>query len=112
MYRIYKLVFAVVLLMSMATFAQDQQNQQQTQQQPAAGSTIQLGGINLERNQELPQVQILDRRKTIKFEPVQIDKDFKSELSGKAEELRIIPANRQKVKTIKNINILLNKNRY
>ena len=85
MYRIFRLVFAVVLLTSIAAFAQDQQNQQ-TQQQPATGATIQLGGINLERNQELPQVQILDRRKTIKFEPVQIDKDFKSELSGKAAD--------------------------
>ena len=96
MHRIINLTIVSVLLVSVMAFAQDQQNQQTQQSQ--TGSTIQLGGINLERNQELPQVQILDRRKTIKFEPVQIDKDFKSELSGKAEELRIMPVNRHKVR--------------
>ncbi|MCB0261769.1 MAG: hypothetical protein R3C41_01205 [Calditrichia bacterium] len=110
--------FVVMLLGTFsATFAQtgageEGQQQPQQNQQQSTGGTLELGGFNLERSQELPQVQILDRRKAVKFDEVRVAKDFQSELSGKSEELQLASRAQQTVKPIKNIKTLLNKSRF
>lgn len=66
----------------------------------------------LDSRVELPQVQVLDKRKKAKFEEVKVEKSFRAELSGETEELQFKPKTSDKIKPIKNINELLNKKRF
>lgn len=91
---------------------QQGQPRQQTPQPPQAGQVIELEAQVIDARVELPQVQILDRRKKSDFEEVTVDKSFATELSGKTEELKFTPLTSGKIKPIKNIDLLLNKSRF
>lgn len=91
---------------------QEGQRRQQTQQASAGEQVIQIEAQVIDTRAELPQVQILDKRKKSDFQEVTVDKSFETELSGKTEELKFTPLTSGKIKPIKNIDLLLNKNRF
>lgn len=91
--------------------AQQGQGAQQRQGQSSDG-VIELEALILDARVELPQVQILDKRKKSDFDEVKVEKSFKSELSGKTEELKFTPNTSGKIQPIKNIDVLLNKKRF
>ncbi len=61
---------------------------------------------------ELPQVQILDKRKQVEFDEVKVEKKFTSELSGKTEKVKFVSPKKDEISPIKNIDVLLNKKRF
>ncbi len=102
-------VFAFLLLSGSMVFAQQQgqgQNNAQTDE------VIQIEAQILDSRAELPQVQILDKRKVSDFDEVKVEKSFRSELSGETEELDFKPVTSGKIKPIKNIKELVNKKRF
>lgn len=100
------LPFIIIIFgaISMPAIAQDQGQQQ--------GGVIQIEAQVLDSRLELPQVQILDKRKKAEFDEVKVKKDFKSELSGKNEELKFKPVTSGRIKPVKNIQALLAKKRF
>ncbi len=80
--------------------------------QQGKGGVIEIEAQVVNTRLELPQVQIYDKRKKVKFDEVKVEKDFKSELSGKNEELKFTPITSGKIKPIKNIQALLAKKRF
>jgi hypothetical protein len=110
LYLLFWLIFGVYT----ATFAQepaqpaqpqDSGNQQQVQ-------VIDIEAQILDARVELPQVQILDKRKKSNFDEVNVEKSFSSELSGKTEKLEFTPNTSGKIRPIKNVDGLLNKKRF
>ena len=109
-YRILWYVVALCCLWGSAALAQgDPQPRPQQQGEP---EVIDIEAQFLDTRVELPQVQILDKRKQAKFDEVKVEKSFSSELSGKNEELKFVPNTSGKIKPIKNIDVLLNKKRF
>jgi len=103
--KIFCLFFWLMLGAGMTAFAQAQQGQ-------GNDKVIEIEAQILDARVELPQVQILDKRKKSNFDEVKVEKSFKSELSGKTEELKFTPNTSGKIKPIKNIDVLLNKKRF
>ena len=87
-------------------FAQEQEREVNEDQ------VIQIEAQILDTRAELPQVQILDKRKVSEFDEVKVEKSFKSELSGKSEEIEFKPITSGKIKPIRNMEELLNKKRF
>ncbi|MCB0259142.1 MAG: hypothetical protein KDH97_01085 [Calditrichaeota bacterium] len=108
-YRILWYVVALCCLWGGSVLAQDPQPRPQQQGEP---EVIDIEAQFLDTRVELPQVQILDKRKQAKFDEVKVEKSFSSELSGKNEELKFVPNTSGKIKPIKNIDVLLNKKRF
>jgi hypothetical protein len=108
-------LFCLVLWLAFAAFMvafaqepaqpQDTGNRQQVQ-------VIDIEAQILDARVELPQVQILDRRKKSDFDEVKVEKSFDSELSGKTEDLKFTPNTSGKIRSIKNVDELLNKKRF
>lgn len=97
----------------MAALAQEPaQEGQGAQQGQSSDGVIELEALILDARVELPQVQILDKRKKSDFDEVKVEKSFRSELSGKNEELKFTPNTSGKIQPIKNIDVLLNKKRF
>ncbi len=113
MIQVRYLSFMVFILcaLSSVSLAQDQ-GQSGQQQQASSGDVIQIEAQILDARVELPQVQILDKRKKVQFEEVKVEKSFRSELSARTEELKFTPNTSGKIKRIKDIEALLNKNRF
>lgn len=104
-------VFTTLFAQESAQPAQPAQPQLQPgNQQPV--QVIDLEALILDARVELPQVQILDKRKKSDFDEVNVDKSFFSELSGKTEELEFTPNTSGKIIPIKNVDELLNKKRF
>lgn len=86
------------------------------QQQPAPRNqqpeVIDIEARIINARAELPQVQILDKRKQVEFDEVKVEKKFTSELSGKTEQVKFVSPKKDEIKPIKNIDILLNKKRF
>lgn len=110
MIQVRYLSFMVFILCALSSVAL---SQEQGGQQPASsGEVIQIEAQILDARVELPQVQILDKRKKVQFEEVKVEKSFRSELSARTEELKFTPNTSGKIKRIKDIEALLNKNRF
>ncbi len=104
-------IFGMILLwMGMAT-AMHAQQQPPAQQQGDSG-VLQIQEQRLDTRLELPQIQILDKRKQMRFEEVKVEKSFLTEISGKNEKLQFQPNTSGKVRAIKNIPALVNKPRF
>ncbi len=88
----------------------------QAQQQPAPRNqqpeVIDIEARVINARAELPQVQILDKRKQVKFDEVKVEKKFTSELSGKTEQVKFVSPKKDEITPIKNIDVLLNKKRF
>ena len=82
------------------------------QQPPARGKVIELGKIKINARIELPQVQIIDKRVSPKFQEVKAEKDFSVELAGGLEGFKFKAITSGKVEPIKNIKELLNRKRF
>lgn len=109
----WKILLLLFLLCSTATSLMAQQEQPpQGNQDQTSGGVIEIEAQILDSRVELPQVQILDKRKKSDFDEVKVEKSFVSELSGKNEELKFEPITSGKIKSIKNIDVLLSKNRF
>lgn len=107
--KITSILYVTILLISvssMAVFSQEQAKKQSDQ------GVIEIEAQRLDVRMELPQVQILDKRKSSQFNEVKVEKSFQSELSGKTEELKFKPNTTKKVSQIKNIEELLKKRRF
>jgi len=107
--RITSVLYLAILLISVssiAVFSQEQEKKQGDQ------GVIEIEAQRLDVRMELPQVQILDKRKSSQFKEVKVEKSFQSELSGKTEELKFKPNTTKKVSQIKNIDALLKKRRF
>lgn len=89
-----------------------QQDQSQKQNQPGEPPIIELEAQILDTRLELPQVQILDKRKRSEFDEVKVEKSFRAELSRDAEEIKLTPNTSGEVRPIEDINVLLNKKRF
>lgn len=76
------------------------------------GEVIQIEALRLDVRAELPQVQIVGKRKKADFAEVEVKKSFESELSGKSEELQFNSVAGNRIKRIENIERLLNKKRF
>lgn len=100
----------ILMWMGVATAIQAQQ--QPPPQQQGDSGVIQIEEQRLDTRLELPQIQILDKRKQIRFEEVKVEKSFQTEISGKNEKLQFKPNSSGKVRTIKNIPALVNKPRF
>jgi TolA-binding protein len=107
--KIFCLFFWLMLSAGMTALAQQPAQQGQEQNND---KVIEIEAQILDARVELPQVQILDKRKKSNFDEVKVEKSFKSELSGKTEELKFTPNTSGKIKPIKNIDVLLNKKRF
>ncbi len=92
---------------TLGLFAQQEQEREVNEDQ-----VIQIEAQILDTRAELPQVQILDKRKVSEFDEVKVEKSFKSELSGKSEEIEFKPITSGRIKPIRNIEELLNKKRF
>lgn len=102
-------VFVSLVLSGTMAFGQQQgQNQNNAQ----GNEVIQIEAQILDSRAELPQVQILDKRKVSDFDEVKVEKSFRSELSGETEELDFKPVTSGKIKPIRNIKELVNKKRF
>ncbi len=93
---------------SISLFAQEQEQERVVNED----QVIQIEAQILDTRAELPQVQILDKRKVSEFDEVKVEKSFKSELSGKSEEIEFKPITSGKIKPIRNMEELLNKKRF
>ena len=109
--RRQQIIALLVLLFGFLSLIQAQDPQPQPQQ-PQEGEVIQIRDVIIDARIELPQVQILDKRKVSDFDEVKVEKSFKTELSGKNEEVRFSPVTSGKVKRIKNVTALINKRRF
>lgn len=98
----------IAILGSAGLFAQSDSPKQQAPQK----EVIDLGAIKIDARVELPQVQIVDTRIEPDFENVRAEKSFMTELSGKTEQLKFEAITSGQIKTIKNVNTLLNKKRF
>lgn len=105
--KIFCLFFWLMVSVSITALAQ-----QPAQQGQSSDKVIEIEAQILDARVELPQVQILDKRKKSDFDEVKVEKSFKSELSGKTEELKFTPNTSGKIQPIKNIDVLLNKKRF
>ncbi len=101
------LAIIFVIASSIAVYSQEQ-NQRQADDK----GVIEIEAQRLDVRMELPQVQILDKRKSSQFNEVKVEKSFQSELSGKTEELKFKPNTTQKVPHIQDIAVLLKKRRF
>ncbi len=105
-----------MLLCGGVLFAQEPQEPQEEPQQRRRANNpqqvIQLEAQIVDTRVELPQVQILDKRKKIDFDEVKVEKSFSSELSSKSEELKFTPNTSGKINSIDDIQILINKKRF
>jgi len=86
-----------------------QNTPQGQEQQPRV---VEIGEIRIEARMELPQVQIIDKRIKPDFEAVRVEKSFALELSGTLEQIQITPLGSRRIKSIKNLEELLNKKRF
>lgn len=105
-------ILAVLCMAGSALLAQTPEPQQPQQPQQQQGGVIEIEAQVLDARVELPQVQILDRRKQADFDEVKVEKSFSSELSGKTEELRFTPNTSGRIKPIENIEVYLKKRRF
>lgn len=80
--------------------------------QQQGDGVIQIEAQRIDTRVELPQVQILDKRKKSDFDEVKVEKSFRSELSGKNEELQFTPNTSGRIKPIANVEALLKKKRF
>ncbi|NIT54737.1 MAG: hypothetical protein GWN00_00375 [Aliifodinibius sp.] len=110
--KLSKILFYLLLLGISSVLAQEGEAEDDNNQQQRAQKVIELEAQILDARAELPQVQILDTRKSPDFEEVKVEKSFRAELSGKTEELKYTPITSNKIKQIKNIDALLNKKRF
>ncbi len=108
--KITGILYTAILLISVFSIAV--YSQEQEQKQGNKGGVIEIEAQRLDVRMELPQVQILDKRKSSQFNEVKVEKSFQSELSGKTEELKFKPNTTKKVSQIKNIEELLKKRRF
>ena len=100
-------ILLFIIMGSNVLFAQQRRSPQN--QQP---EVIEIEARIIDARAELPQVQILDKRKQVEFDEVKVEKSFKSELSGKTEEVKFVARQRRTVKMIKDMDALLNKKRF
>ena len=105
--RMLVLIISLLIGTSLQVFGQSPQQQQSNDVQ-----VIDIEAQILDSRVELPQVQVLDKRKKIKFDEVKVERSFRAELSGKTEEFQFTPKTSDKIKPIKNIEELLNKKRF
>ncbi len=115
MQNILNTCIVVLLLGASSLFAQEPQEPEDPPQRQRATNpqqVIQLEAQIVDTRVELPQVQILDKRKKTDFDEVKVEKSFTSELSSKSEELKFTPNTSGKIKSIKDIQSLLNKKRF
>lgn len=105
-------VFFVVLIVFLGgrSLPAQQQGSPSTQQPP--GKVIQLKELKIDVRQELPTVQILDRRIEGEFEQVKVAKDFQAELIGQTEKILFNPITSGRVQPIENPARLLAKKRF
>ncbi|RMF61055.1 MAG: hypothetical protein D6748_02590, partial [Calditrichaeota bacterium] len=73
---------------------------------------IEIEARIIDARAELPQVQILDRRKQVEFDEVKVEKSFKTELTGETEKVEIVLTESKRIKPIKNLDALLKKKRF
>lgn len=106
-FKILCLLIWLALGVSMAALAQAP-----AQPGKSGAQVIEIEAQILDARVELPQVQILDKRKKSNFDEVKVEKSFKSELSGQTEELKFTPNTSGKIRAIKNVDVLLNKKRF
>lgn len=113
MQNILKACFILLLMGGSSLFAQEPQEPEDPPQRATnPQQVIQLEAQIVDTRVELPQVQILDKRKKTDFDEVKVEKSFTSELSSKSEELKFTPNTSGKIKSIKDIQSLLNKKRF
>ena len=80
--------------------------------QQQGGGVIQIEAQRIDTRVELPQVQILDKRKKSDFDEVKVEKSFRSELTEKNEELQFIPNTSGRIEPVSDIEALLKKRRF
>ncbi len=109
--RVFLGWFVLAMLCSIQCLqAQDQEGA--TPQQQPGSKVIQLEELKIDVRQELPTVQILDRRIKGEFEQVKVSKDFQAELTGQTEKIVFKPITSGRVGLIENASQLLSKKRF
>ncbi len=110
--KIKRYIMIIFLLLSVnSLYAQEAKNN--TDNQKNSGNYLDLTGeaIRIERKIEMPRVSIFDQRIKPDFDHIALDKSFNQEISGKNEEIKFKLGDRLKVYPIKNVEILIQKNR-
>ena len=112
--KLFIVSFLCIIFFFQTGFTQEQTNQQTpNQNQPEVIDLTQLGKTyTISARMELPQVRMFEKRLNPDFKKLSAEKSYTQELSPESEEIQYEPITSGKVKSIDNLDALLNKKRF